>query len=48
MVDDSVDADFSYGEDENEVFEELDSTLMEITDKWYSSIFNKQKARPKK
>lgn len=31
---------FSYGEDENEMSEELDATLLEITDEWYEAIFN--------
>ena len=42
ILEDSVDAYFSYGDDENEVYEELDATLREITNEWYEAIFNRK------
>ena len=43
ILEDSVDAYFSYSEDdENVVVEELDSTLSEITNEWYEAIFNRK------
>ncbi len=42
IIEDSVGASFTYGDDENEVYEELDATLREITNKWYEAIFNRK------
>ena len=42
ILEDSVDAYFSYGDDENEVYEKLDTTLREITNEWYEAIFNRK------
>lgn len=42
ILEDSVGAYFSYGYDDNEVYEELDASLREITNEWYESIFNRK------
>ena len=38
---DFVDAYFSYSDDEDQEFEELDSKLLEITNDWYKELFKK-------
>jgi hypothetical protein len=43
ILEDSVDAYFFYSEDdENQVHEEYDMTLSEITNEWYEAIFNRK------
>jgi hypothetical protein len=42
ILEDSVGAYFSYGDDETEVYEELDATLREITNEWYKAIFKRK------